>query len=108
MPNCLIIGGDSVLGRGLARVLRQRGHGVSLTTRRADAADRSFLDLETLEGLALLDEVSESDPMRRSYLFEAARADALRRLGDASGARESGAPAVTTLNCRRPSTSMSA
>ncbi len=54
MPNCLIIGGDSVLGSGLARVLRCRGCTVSLTTRRANVPDRTFLDLETLEGLDAL------------------------------------------------------
>lgn len=51
MSDCLIVGGDSPIGKALADRLRASGLTVFATSRRAQrAGDRPFLDLETLEG----------------------------------------------------------
>ena len=59
MADCLIVGGDSAIGRALAAELRSRGLDVAMTSRRPDRdRDAVFLDLETLEGLDDLPGVS--------------------------------------------------
>lgn len=54
MTDCLIVGGDASLGAALCGALTMRGLTVVSTSRRADRADRQFLDLDTLEGLDAL------------------------------------------------------
>ncbi|MBO6784186.1 MAG: sugar nucleotide-binding protein, partial [Alphaproteobacteria bacterium] len=55
MRDCLIVGGDSAIGRALAAELRARGLDVVSTSRRAGRGpDTVFLDLETLDGLGTL------------------------------------------------------
>ena len=52
MRDCLIVGGDSAIGRALAVEFAVQGLDVVVTSRRPDrSADAAFLDLETLEGL---------------------------------------------------------
>lgn len=59
MADCLIVGGDSAIGRALVVELRGRGRDVAVTSHRPDRDGNAvFLDLETLEGLDDLPEAS--------------------------------------------------
>lgn len=51
MKDCLVVGGDSQIGRSLRANLRASGHSVAWTSRRKEGQEASFLDLYSLDGI---------------------------------------------------------